>query len=284
MAHVSRQSLTFVVKRHAPELIAPSTPTPREVRLLSDIDDQAGLRHLIPVIQFYPKNPIMGNTNPASVIRDALAKVLVFYYPLAGRIREGPGRKLMVDCTCEGVVFIEAEADVRDELGPVRYRTGTGTERTGTENPQKWVPVPVPNIPGSVRFGTGTGSVPVFEGKNEQNTGPNRYRTGPVPNRYRKCQKWVPNRYRIGTRFGKFGTGTGSVPVPGPFCSSLADVTLEQFGKPLHPPFPCLENLFCDLSGSGSVVGSPLVQIQVMLFFCKFLLFHFIFEPKISFV
>ncbi|MFS7977470.1 hypothetical protein Hanom_Chr10g00904331 [Helianthus anomalus] len=107
----------------------------------------------------------------------------------------------------------EACSFSNDELGPVRYRTGTGTERTGTENPQKWVPVPVPNIPGSVRFGTGTGSVPVFEGKNEQNTGPNRYRTGPVPNRYRKCQKWVPNRYRIGTRFGKFGTGTGSVPV-----------------------------------------------------------------------
>ncbi|XP_076901189.1 benzyl alcohol O-benzoyltransferase-like [Bidens hawaiensis] len=54
----------------------------------------------------------MGDTNPASVIRDALAKLLVFYYPLAGRVVEGSGKKLMVDCTGEGVVFIEAEADV----------------------------------------------------------------------------------------------------------------------------------------------------------------------------
>ncbi|MFS7908514.1 putative 13-hydroxylupanine O-tigloyltransferase [Helianthus anomalus] len=113
MAPVSQQqSLTFKVRRNAPELIVPATPTPQELKVLSDIDDQAGFRHLIPVIHFYPNNPKIKNTNPASVIREALAKVLVFYYPLAGRIKEGPGRKLMVDCTGEGVVFIEAEADV----------------------------------------------------------------------------------------------------------------------------------------------------------------------------
>ncbi|KAF5823521.1 putative benzyl alcohol O-benzoyltransferase [Helianthus annuus] len=105
-------SLTFEVKRRAPELIAPATPTPREVKLLSDIDDQKGFRYVLPIIQFHHRNPKMGNKNPASVIREALAKVLVFYYPLAGRLKEGPGEKLMVDCTGEGVLFIEAEADV----------------------------------------------------------------------------------------------------------------------------------------------------------------------------
>ncbi|KAF5783987.1 putative benzyl alcohol O-benzoyltransferase [Helianthus annuus] len=104
--------LTFTVRRHEPELIVPAKPTPRELKPLSDIDDQEGLRFHIPLIHIYQSNPKMGNKNPASVIRDALAKALVFYYPFAGRLKEGPGRKLMVDCSGQGALFIEAEADV----------------------------------------------------------------------------------------------------------------------------------------------------------------------------
>ncbi|XP_058752065.1 benzyl alcohol O-benzoyltransferase-like [Vicia villosa] len=106
------QSLVFTVRRRAPELITPAKPTPHETKLLSDIDDQDGLRLQIPVIQFYSYDPNMIGKDPVEVIRKALAKTLVFYYPFAGRLREGPGRKLMVDCNEEGVLFIEADADV----------------------------------------------------------------------------------------------------------------------------------------------------------------------------
>lgn len=61
---------------------------------------------------FYRSHPKMKNKNPATVIREALARVLVYYYPLAGRVREALGDKLMVDCTGEGVLFTDAEADV----------------------------------------------------------------------------------------------------------------------------------------------------------------------------
>ncbi|KAK7340988.1 hypothetical protein VNO80_23912 [Phaseolus coccineus] len=105
-------SLVFTVQRREAELIAPAKATPREVKLLSDIDDQDGLRFQIPVIQFYRYDPSQAGRDPVAVIREALAKTLVFYYPFAGRLREGPGRKLMVDCTGEGVLFIEADADV----------------------------------------------------------------------------------------------------------------------------------------------------------------------------
>ncbi|KAJ0585280.1 hypothetical protein HanHA89_Chr05g0198561 [Helianthus annuus] len=49
-----------------------------------------------------------------------------------------------------------------------------------------------------VRYGTST--VPVCECKN---------REIPMPNRYRKCHKSVPNRHRKIYRFREFDTGTG---------------------------------------------------------------------------
>ncbi|XP_065852506.1 benzyl alcohol O-benzoyltransferase-like [Euphorbia lathyris] len=105
-------SLVFNVHRRQPELISPAKPTPHEVKLLSDIDDQEGLRFHIPVIQFYRKDESMKGKDPVKIIREAIAETLVFYYPFAGRLREGPHRKLMVECTGEGVSFVEADADV----------------------------------------------------------------------------------------------------------------------------------------------------------------------------
>ena len=117
---IMAQSLIFPVKKRAPELVTPSKPTPHEVKLLSDIDDQDVLRFHIPLIQFYNYNPNMKGKDPVDIIKKALAKTLVFYYPFAGRLREGPSRKLMVDCNEEGVLFIEADADVTlKEFGDV---------------------------------------------------------------------------------------------------------------------------------------------------------------------
>lgn len=104
--------LVFTVRRREPELVAPATPTPHETKPLSDIDDQAGLRVNIPIIQFYRNEPSMAGKDPVEIIKHALAQTLVFYYPLAGRVKEVPGGKLMVDCNEEGVMFVEADADV----------------------------------------------------------------------------------------------------------------------------------------------------------------------------
>ncbi|KAF0908494.1 hypothetical protein E2562_025456 [Oryza meyeriana var. granulata] len=120
--------MTFTARRSKPELVAPARPTPRETKVLSDLDDQWTLRYYETVVGFFRVCPKMaglalagGNNNiAAKVIKAAVAEALVYYYPVAGRLRTLlPGvNKLAVDCTAEGVVFVEATADVRlEELG-----------------------------------------------------------------------------------------------------------------------------------------------------------------------
>ncbi|KAH9610438.1 hypothetical protein KSS87_016284 [Heliosperma pusillum] len=123
--NITKPSLTFVVRRKAPELVPPAGPTPHEFKELSDIDDQDGLRFQIPVIHFYKNSdsPGGGSTrtrDPARVIKEALGKALVWYYPFAGRLREKEGRKLVVECNGKGIMFIEADADVTlEQFGTV---------------------------------------------------------------------------------------------------------------------------------------------------------------------
>lgn len=100
------------------ELVVPAGATPGEVKKLSDIDDQEGLRFQLPVIMFYRNGSAVEGKDACKVIRNGLGEALVHYYPLAGRLREGPNRKLMVDCNGEGILLVEAEAHVSlKELG-----------------------------------------------------------------------------------------------------------------------------------------------------------------------
>lgn len=113
-------TVAFTVRRGEPALVGPAAPTPRETKRLSDIDDQETLRGQMPFLFLYRGGVHVRADNdddPACVIRRALGEALVPFYPLAGRLREVEGRKLVVDCTGEGVLFVEADADVRlDEL------------------------------------------------------------------------------------------------------------------------------------------------------------------------
>ncbi|KAJ8641827.1 hypothetical protein MRB53_018521 [Persea americana] len=111
-------TLVFNVRRQEPILIAPAKPTPHEFKPLSDIDDQESLRCQVPTIHIYRNHPFVRGRILTQFLKYALAEALVFYYPLAGRLRERPARKLVVECTGEGILFIEAEADIAlDELG-----------------------------------------------------------------------------------------------------------------------------------------------------------------------
>nr|CAB3463867.1 unnamed protein product [Digitaria exilis] len=112
--------LTFAVRRQDPELVGPAGPTPRETKRLSDIDNQG--RRMHDSAAFFYRGGLREGDDPAAVIRRALGEALVPYYPLAGRLREVAGMKLVVDCTGEGVLFVEADADVR--LAELEAATG----------------------------------------------------------------------------------------------------------------------------------------------------------------
>lgn len=111
---------SFVVRRRNPELVAPARATPRETKPLSDLDNDWFLRYIQPCLELFravddDDGHHHHRRRPADAIKAALAEALVYYYPMAGRLREQPNGKLSVECTGERVVFVEAEADVRIE-------------------------------------------------------------------------------------------------------------------------------------------------------------------------
>ncbi|KAK9272395.1 hypothetical protein L1049_002767 [Liquidambar formosana] len=104
--------LDFTVHVGEQELVRPAAPTPREFKYLSNIDDQTGLRNHIPFVHFYSPSRTLCGQDLIVMMKQALAKVLVYYYPVAGRLRNADKGKLVVDCCGEGVIFREAHADI----------------------------------------------------------------------------------------------------------------------------------------------------------------------------
>lgn len=100
-------------------VVTPSEPTPSTVLPLSALDSQPFLRFTIEYLLIYERPPQHHWTGPddrASItarLKSALARVLVPYYPLAGRVRPSPsqGTGLDVVCRAQGAVFIEAVSD-----------------------------------------------------------------------------------------------------------------------------------------------------------------------------
>ncbi|WOH02109.1 hypothetical protein DCAR_0521497 [Daucus carota subsp. sativus] len=105
-------------------LVKPAEPTPSEVLSLSTIDNDPNIELLCQTVYVYKTNNI-SDLEPALVIRDALAKALVYYYPLAGKLKRENG-KLRITCNADGVPFLEAYADC--ELSSLHYLDGIDTE------------------------------------------------------------------------------------------------------------------------------------------------------------
>uniref|UniRef100_A0A7N0T5K7 Omega-hydroxypalmitate O-feruloyl transferase n=1 Tax=Kalanchoe fedtschenkoi TaxID=63787 RepID=A0A7N0T5K7_KALFE len=97
------------------ELVMPegSIPVdPGDTLYLSNLDDIVGARVFTPTVYFYrPKSHLRpgDDQSVAGVLREALAKVLVPYYPFTGRLREIENGKLEIFFEAEqGTLMVEA--------------------------------------------------------------------------------------------------------------------------------------------------------------------------------
>lgn len=103
--------MSYCVTKLAEGLVVPREPTPTGNLPLSSIDQTPGLRDVM-----VDSIHVFGHgVEPAKVIRDALSKALVPYYPIAGRFVKHDDGEMEVACTGEGAWFVEAVADFRLE-------------------------------------------------------------------------------------------------------------------------------------------------------------------------
>uniref|UniRef100_A0A804L1J5 Omega-hydroxypalmitate O-feruloyl transferase n=1 Tax=Musa acuminata subsp. malaccensis TaxID=214687 RepID=A0A804L1J5_MUSAM len=105
------------VEQGEASLVPPEKETERVLYFLSNLDQNIAV--IVRTVYCF-KSPDQGNEKAGDVIREALSKVLVHYYPLAGRLTVSSERKLIVDCTGEGAVFVEAIADCEmEQIGDI---------------------------------------------------------------------------------------------------------------------------------------------------------------------
>ncbi|KAL6890275.1 hypothetical protein ACP4OV_009038 [Aristida adscensionis] len=107
-------------------LVLPSKATPRKELWLSPLDLEEGSRGHTPVLFFYrPAAAAAADFFDVARLKDALAKALVPFYPLAGRVdADGDGR-VRVMCSGEGALFVVARSslagdDYFDDFKPSR--------------------------------------------------------------------------------------------------------------------------------------------------------------------
>ncbi|KAF3339131.1 shikimate O-hydroxycinnamoyltransferase-like protein [Carex littledalei] len=93
--------------------VVPSDETPREKLWLSNLDQAAQVSYTC--IVYHYRNNEAQDFFSIEVLKAALAKTLVLFYPLAGRFFIGEGGRRAVDCNAEGVLFVVARSELSSD-------------------------------------------------------------------------------------------------------------------------------------------------------------------------
>ncbi|CAI8615261.1 unnamed protein product [Vicia faba] len=106
--------MAMSVIRTKRDLVKPAKETPLVTLDLSVIDKLPVLRCNVKTLHVFRHGP-----EATRVIREALSLALVPYYPLAGRLKESKLRCLQIECSGDGVWYVEASTDCT--LGSVNF-------------------------------------------------------------------------------------------------------------------------------------------------------------------
>jgi shikimate O-hydroxycinnamoyltransferase len=103
------------VEKLTSEMVVPAEDTPTGAVWMSNLD-LAARRGYTPTVYFY-RTTGKPEFFEAEAVKDSLARALVAFYPLAGRLGLDAAGRVQIDCTSEGVVFVTARSDyVLDDL------------------------------------------------------------------------------------------------------------------------------------------------------------------------
>ncbi|KAJ6880544.1 omega-hydroxypalmitate O-feruloyl transferase-like [Populus alba x Populus x berolinensis] len=98
------------IRKSEPVLIELETRTHSGFFFLSNLDQV--ITNFVHIVYLYKAKKRGGGLDTLSdIFKQSMAKILVHYYPLAGRLRLGSDGKYNVECINEGVLFVEARAN-----------------------------------------------------------------------------------------------------------------------------------------------------------------------------
>jgi shikimate O-hydroxycinnamoyltransferase len=91
-------------------LVAPSDETPRRGLWLSPLDLVLATRGHTPLVHVYGASDVAGFFDVAR-LKESMAKALVPFYPLAGRLGADSDGRVQIDCNAEGALFVVARSE-----------------------------------------------------------------------------------------------------------------------------------------------------------------------------
>ena len=93
--------------------VAPSEPTPRKGLWMSPLDLVQANKGHTPTIYLYRSNDVAAaDFFDVARLKEAMAKALVAFYPLAGRLGVDKDGRREISCNGEGALFVVARADL----------------------------------------------------------------------------------------------------------------------------------------------------------------------------